>query len=536
MTSPGPDKNFRLVAFGLLILISCVLAAGCIGTSVEEDADINTLKVATLNVIKTPSYLGDYNFGLMNAIANPSLLQMDNSSNIIGNVAKEWYANDDCTEWTFVIDDTYHWSDGTPLTAEDVAFSLKYRGEKIPSSAWIANTLIGTRIDGNTVTFIFNKPYGRLDLELLSYFIIPKHVWEEIDNPEAHTSTGPYVGSGPYYIEKIDINAAILTFARNPYWKGAQPYYDNIEVHWFANADAASLALENGEMDTYWTYAASYPYASVASLEKNDQFSIFETPSIGLGFIGFNLKEGAGADLNFRDAVSSAINYDELVTICTLGYGTVPTRGFVPKGMSYYKEMPELTYDPAAARDRLEKAGYVDKNGDGYRENPAGSDLKVRLVIRSDYSREGELVAEYLKAVGINVDLKSVEATTWYDIKDNYQYDITITRTTPWGMLMHANWGTGYFDSRRTGQGVLHNLDDPVFLNLCDEILATTDPAQLERYASEVQQYYADNLPGIAIYWKKDVTPINREISGWYSSQFKGIFNEINFLAIHPAN
>lgn len=535
MTLSGSSRRLRYFTIGLLILISCAFAAGCIGTSAGGETGSKTIKVATLNVIKAPSYLGDYNFGLMNAIANPALLQMDNNSNIIGNVAREWYANDDCTEWTFVIDDRYHWSDGTPLTAEDVAFTLNYHGEKIASSAWIADTLIDTRVDGNTVTFTFNKPYARLDLELLSYFIIPKHVWETIDKPEEYASTGPYVGSGPYYIENIDINAAVLKFARNPYWKGDEPYYDTVEVHWFANADAASLALENGEMDTYWKYAASYPYASVASLEKNDRFGILETPSIGLCFVGFNLKEGAGADLNFRNAVSSAIDYDELVTICTLGYGAVPTRGFVPEGMSYYKEMPALTYDPESAGMQLEKAGYLDVDGDGYRENPDGSDLKLRLVIQSAYDREGELVAEYLRDVGIDVDLKNVEATTWYDIKDNYQYDITITRTTPWGMLMHANWGTGYFDSRRTGQGVLHNLDDPDFLNLCDKILATTEAADLERYAEELQQYYSDNLPGIAIYWKKDVTPINREITGWYSSQFKGIFNEINFLSIHPA-
>ncbi len=528
-TGPG-------LALLLVLLACCIFAAGCTGITTEEkDTGTETLRVATLNVIKTPSYLGDYNFGLMNAIANPSLLQMDSNSNIIGNAAKEWYANDDCTEWTFVIDDTYHWSDGTPLTAEDVAFSVEYRGEKIASSAWIAQTLTDTRVDGNTVTFTFNKPYGRLDLELLSYFIIPKHIWENIDNPEEYTSTGPYVGSGPYYIENIDINAAVLKFARNPYWKGTRPYYDNIEVHWFANADAASLALEGGEMDTYWKYAASYPYASVASLEQSKKFSTLETPSIGLCFIGFNLKDGAGADPGFRNAVSSAINYGELVDICVLGYGTVPTRGFVPEGMSYYKDMPELTYDPETAKKDLEKAGYIDRDGDGYRENPDGSDLKMRLVIRPDYSREGELVTEYLKAVGINVDLKSVEATTWFDIKDNYQYDITITRTTPWGMLMHANWGTGYFDSRRTGQGVLHNLDDPKFLDLCDNILATTDADELKHYAEEVQQYYSDNLPGIAIYWMKDVTPINKEITGWYSSQYKGIFNEINFLKIRPA-
>ena len=97
MASFRPDRNPGLFVLGVLVFISCVLAAGCTGTSAEDDTGTKTLKMATLNVIKTPSYLGDYNFGLMNAIANPSLLRWTATSNIIGNVAKEWYATTICT-------------------------------------------------------------------------------------------------------------------------------------------------------------------------------------------------------------------------------------------------------------------------------------------------------------------------------------------------------------------------------------------------------------------------------------------------------
>lgn len=88
MTLSGSSRRLRYFTIGLLILISCAFAAGCIGTSAGGETGSKTIKVATLNVIKAPSYLGDYNFGLMNAIANPALLQMDNNSNIIGNVAR----------------------------------------------------------------------------------------------------------------------------------------------------------------------------------------------------------------------------------------------------------------------------------------------------------------------------------------------------------------------------------------------------------------------------------------------------------------
>jgi len=516
---------------GLGLLLILLITGGSIVSA--SDNEIKTLKIATSNEIKSPSFLGDYNFGLFTTISNPALLQMDEDGNIIGNLAKSWSASPDHTEWTFVIDDKYQWSDGTPLTPEDVAFNINYRG-KLAASGWIGDTLLDTITTDDSVTFIFNKPYSRLDFEFLSYPTIPKHIWESVSDPEAKRSNGPYVGSGPYYIKSIDINSAILIFEKNPYWQGEEPYYDIIEIHWFSNDNAASFALERGEVDTYWKYASTYPYAAASVLERNNKFDIFQAPSIGLSFLGFNLQEGIGTDLNFRKAVRSAINYEELMQINTLGYGSIPTVGFVPPGMPYYQEMPSLVYDPQAAAEILTAAGYIDRNNDGIRETPDGEKLQVNLVIRPDFSREGELVAEYLRNVGIGVNMRVVETNTWYDLKDNYQYDLTVTRTTPWGMLMHANWGTGYFDSRRTGQGVLHTDNNPAYLELCDAILATTDSNLLQNYAHEVQQYYAEYIPGVALYWKQDITPINKEITGWYSTPFKGILNEISMTKIHP--
>ncbi|MDR2855405.1 MAG: ABC transporter substrate-binding protein [Methanomicrobiales archaeon] len=513
-----------------LLLILLVLGGGNVSAS---DNESKTLKIATANEIKSPSFLGDYNFELFQTISNSALLQMDENGNIIANLAKSWFASPDHTEWTFVIDDKYQWSDGTPLTPEDVAFTINYRGQ-LASSGWIGDTLVDTTTTDDSVTFIFNKPYSRLDFEFLSYSTIPKHIWESVSDPEAKTSNGPYVGCGQYYIKSVDVNSATLILEKNPYWKGEEPYYDTIEIHWFSNDNASSFALEKGEVDTYWRYASTYPYAAVSVLEQNNRFDIFQAPSIGFSFLGFNLLKGVGADLEFRKAVSSAINYEELMQITTLGYGSIPTKGFVPPSMPYYQEMPSLIYDPQAAEDILTAAGYIDSDKNGIRETPDGEELLVNLVIRQEYSREGKLVAEYLRDVGIQVNLKVVEVNTWYDLKDNYQYDLTITRTTPWGMLMHANWGTGYFDSRRTGQGVLHTDDNPAYLELCDAILATTDTNLLEMYAQEIQEYYAEYLPGVALYWKQDITPTNKDITGWYSTPFKGILNEISFMRIHP--
>jgi len=115
---------------GLSLLLILLIAGASIASA--SGNEVKTLKIATSNEIKSPSFLGDYNFELFATISNPALLQMDENGNIIGNLAKSWSASPDHTEWTFVIDDKYQWSDGTPLTPEDIAFN-HYRPEFTPT-------------------------------------------------------------------------------------------------------------------------------------------------------------------------------------------------------------------------------------------------------------------------------------------------------------------------------------------------------------------------------------------------------------------
>ena len=103
-----------------------------------------------------------------------------------------------------------------------------------------------------------------------------------------------------------------------------------------------------------------------------------------------------------------------------------------------------------------------DANANGILEDAEGRDLNLTLLVDPDkqyMARLAELVEDYLESIGIEIDLRAVERSSWVNLKDTYRYDLTISRTSPWGMVMHANWGTGYFDTRRSGEGVLHTVD-----------------------------------------------------------------------------
>lgn len=510
----------------LSILIFCIAVQG------GEDASTAVLKIGTPNVVKSASILGDSNMGVFTHLSNPTLTKMAANGSIVGLTAKSYEVSEDGKTWKFYINDDLYWSDGEKLTPEDVKFTFDYLAENYPAAGWIKNTVDRITAEDGAVVFYLNKPYSRLNLEFATYPILSKHIWETIDKPMEYTNDEEIVGFGPFFIAKTDLSSGVIYFKKNPYWKGAAPKFGSLEIHTFTNADVLALALEKGEVDAYYKYAGTYPYESVKNLKDTGNFDFVETNNIGLVFLAMNLQKEPMSDTRFREAVSNAINYDEILDIDALGYGQVPNAGFVPPSMNDFKETPMLKYNVDEAKSILEKAGYKDANGNGILEDREGKDIKLTFLTRSAYQRTTELMAEYLKAVGIDSELKTVDSSTWIKQKDAGEYDLTVTRSTPWGMLMHASWGTGYFDSRRTGEGVFHVLNDTVFLNLCDDILNAANEDQLQDYAYQLQDYYAENLPAIALYWNLVETPYNRAWQGWYSDPLYGIFNVDNFLSV----
>ncbi len=328
-------KKYFAAAGVLLLMLLIVFCSGCIASS-ETNQDA-VLKIATPNEITEASYFGNYNFAQMTRVATPPLIQVDENGDYVGAVAKSWTVSSDGKTWTFTLDPNYQWSDGTTLTPEDVKFSLEYASEKIAvTPSWIKNATITT--SGNDVTISLADPVYRLCGDLVAINIVPKHIWESIDNPEEYVNTGPYVGSAAYYVKSVDINSATLVLAVNPEWKGDAPYYGTVELHWFATEDAAILAMLGNECDTYWKYGASFPASSVALLDASDKFTTVETPSLKMTYVGFNtISSDVGSDLAFRKAIAYALNYDELVEIGASGYALSANSGFIPNGVPYYK-------------------------------------------------------------------------------------------------------------------------------------------------------------------------------------------------------
>ncbi|HOV51298.1 MAG TPA: ABC transporter substrate-binding protein [Methanothrix sp.] len=516
--------------------VSLLLVFMILGTAAQgEESSGTVLKIGTPNIVKSPSLVGDYYLGIFAHLSNPPLMKMTPDGKIEGLTAESYEVSDDGLTWTFKIRDGLRWSDGENVTSEDVKFTFDYLAKQDPNTAWMKDVVSEILVQDDSVVFKLKKPDSSLNLELATHNVLPKHIWEKVENATEKIDEGEIVGCGPFVISKTDLGAGIVYFKKNPYWTGTQPKIDAIELHTFSNMDVLSLALEKGEVDAYWKYAGTYPAANVQKLKDTGKFEIEEKPNVGFAILGINLKREPMSDIKFREALAYGINYDEILKLDAQGYGQVANRGFVPPSMAYFKETEPLKYDPDQARKILAEAGYKDSDGDGVLETPQGKAVKLTLLIQSSYQRMAELMVDYLKGLGMTAEIKTVDQSTWYTLKESFDYDLTLTRTTPWGMMVYANWGSAYFDSRRTGQGVLRTVDDPEYLKLCDQIMAATSKDQLEEYAHEMQDYYAKSLPAIPLYWGEVITPYNKDWTGWVSNPLYGIYNADNFLSVQKA-
>jgi peptide/nickel transport system substrate-binding protein len=501
-----------------------------------------TLKVGSTKSYKTTNRFSDYWYGVLtNLTTHDSLVKLGSDMQPKPWLATSWEASTDARTFTFNIAQNAKWQDGQPLTADDVKFSIEYYRDYDTASAWMKEVIQSIDIAGNKVTLHLSRPYGNLLTEFMTYSVIPKHIWGKVTDPLKYDGKDMVIGSGPFKFESWDPTSGKFIFTANPVYFQGKSTVDRLEINVFGNMDALVMALSRGDIDTWWDYSGEFPYTYIPTLIKSGKVEFASASFLGVpAALGFNLSRTPMNNLDFRKAVALSINYSQIVEQVFSNYGTLPTRGFVPSTHPNFDiSLSRMEYKPDDARKLLDSLGLKDINGDGIRENLDGKAMNLTLLVASgnaSVSRTVEMVSGYLKTIGVATQTKMVDSSTWIAAKDKMDYDMVIFRATPWGTLMNAGHGTGYFDSRRTGSGVLHNFDNPEYLAAIDARLASGDSKEQAKQDLKIQELQAQYLPGIAIAWTDSVYPYNKNWANWKVDHiFGGVFNSYSIFSIIPA-
>ena len=507
---------------------------------------IDTLTVGTTAAIETAVF-GEYNFDMLaSGVSELPLVYQDTKGEYHPLLAA--YATEDAATWTYTIQDGMTWSDGEPVTAEDILFTLQYdqangsanfeaqTGEdgKVTDAKYTGYSLSDDKM---SISLTLASPNVRELSNMTSFRIMPKHVYEDKDTV---TEAEGRITCGPYVLESFNKEAGTITFAVNEYYP-QKPNVEKIVYQLFGNEDTMYLALQQGDIDMVWAYSAGVAgtYQDVLSTDTNVSLvnvAAANAPAV----LAFNNAKGLFSDENLRQAVSYALNYEEFKTYFGSAYAEIPNRGFVPSTTVGYTDTEKLTTDTAKADEYMKAAGYTEKNADGFYVNADGAAAAFTLTVnaaKETHVGYAEMIKTQLEAFGIQVNLDAVDKDA-YNAKtsnkfseNNITMEAAIYGYTAAGMGMGNGLGSIYVDGNHAVQGGCQVFDE-AFSSILDELKAAKTIEEYYTGAAKLQDYYAANMPLLALYWDNMMLAYSSKLDNVTVDAVFGLNNVNNWFSI----
>lgn len=437
-------------------------------------------------------------------------------------------ANDDSTVWTCTIRDGIRWSDGEPLTSEDVAFTYRFViDHKIPQyKSYFPFSPTFATPDDHTLIWTAEQPTFAPDMPPWVY-IVPEHIWSQYDGEDLRTiravDNTPAVGSGPFVLTDWQKGQS-WTMERNPYFWGDEPVVDEIQYRIFSNQEALVQALRNGEVDL----ADGIQPSLLASLQGRENIVPQKVVSDWWLNLAFNFGgQGPQADplpalqdKTVRTAIAMAIDKQEIVSKAYFGAAESGDTIVRKAAAFWHLDIPaeeELPFDPAAANEMLEDAGYADTDDDGIREDPAtGEPLSLLMPASSDTTgavEAGQLIVGYLSGIGIEVNLKAVTDAKMNDYWGAGTFDAYIWY---WSGDPDPNYQLFVFTSEQCGSWSDGCWKDPTFDSLYEQQYSQMDRDERLATVQAAQQRVYDEVPVVVLAYPNWVEAYRSDrFTGW---------------------
>ena len=453
-------------------------------------------------------------------------------------LAKSWRVSRDGRQYTLHLRHGVRFSDGQPLTADDVVFTFQvYLDESIHSPQRDLLVIGGKpltvrKLDAETVRFDLAQPYAAAERLFDSLAILPKHLLEGAYRDATFSqawglSAAPaqMAGLGPFRLKQYGPGERIV-LERNPYyWKGDQkgnrlPYLDEVSFLFVPSEDAQVIRFQAGDTDILSRFSAEN-YSVLEKQQAARGYRLYDLgPSLEYNFLFFNLndvslknlpeiarKQAWFQDVRFRQAVSAALDRDSIVRLVYNGRAT-PLWGHVTPGNKLWVD-PQIEH-PARSLDHahalLQSAGFS-WNSDGSLKDPHGNSVEFSILTSSSNAQRvkmATLIQDDLKQLGMNVHIASLEFRAVVDrVLNSYDFEAAImglgggdadpnSEMNVW----LSSGGTHLWHANQTKPSTPWEAEMD---RLMQQQLVTLDYAKRKRLYDGVQEIVAKNLPVICL-------------------------------------
>jgi len=447
----------------------------------------------------------------------PTLVQYDTHFKITGDWAKSWKTSKDGLTWTFALKPG-KWSDGTPLTADDAAWTgntiVKFaKGPSASLAPFLSHATKLTAPNPSTLVIRYDKAVANVLPQLQQFFVLPRHVWEPIVgsaakglkdyDPAAHL---PIVGGGSFFVQKYDKKGTTI-LARNPGFYGPKPHVDAIGITWFANSDAMLAALKSKGLD----YVDSVPQTVASTLGSSGEIKVVKGLGSEVRDFGFNSnpKKKNNRELldpKLRAALSHAFDRKQIIDVVFRGLAEPRATFLTPLSAPYMdtKLQPEK-YDLALANSMLDKLGYT-RGSDGIRRTPGPNSHPMSYGVITPTSvaginREFAIVQQSFQKIGVKLTQRAYDGTTAFAeiTKPNNKYLDFDLMMWDWVGYVDPDFMLSVVGCNQYGGWSDTGYCNPAYDKLYKQQGVTLDPAKRKQIVWKMQEILYHDKPYIQL-------------------------------------
>ena len=423
------------------------------------------------------------------------LTRFASDGSVVPGLAESWEISEDGTTYTFTLRDGVTFHDGEAMTAEDVVFSLdRARAEDTTNAqaALFANIVSVEAVDDTTVVVTLDGPDGAFLFDM---------AWGDaviVDPASAEGNATNPIGTGPFRFVEWRQGDSIELARNDDYW-GEPVALEGATFRFISDPNAAFAAMMAGDVDAFPVFPAP---ETLAQFEGNPQFNVLVGSTEGETILAMNHGSEALQDVRVREAISHAINRQDIIDGAMFGYGTPIGTHFAPHNPDYVDLTANSDFDPDRARELLAEAGVEDLT------------LRLMLPPPSYARRGGEIIASQLRDVGIETEITNLEWAQWLEqVFRGYDFDLTIvSHTEPMDINIYAR-PEYYFQ-----------YDSAEFQSLMDQLNVETNPEQRGALLRQAQELISTDYVNAYLFQLAKTGVANANIEGlWENSPTQAI-------------
>jgi peptide/nickel transport system substrate-binding protein len=418
---------------------------------------------------------------------------------VVPDLAESWDVSPDKRKYTFHLRKDAKFSDGTPVRASDVKFTV----ERVVTAdgSWAAPMfpkMTISAVDDNTVAFELEQDWAPF-LEALSVHaaaIVPEAYFNKVGDKAFGDKP---IGSGPFMIDEWSKGNRIVLKPNPGFWDPTRPYLDEVQLLVLPDDNVRMLKVQSGEIDV----GTDVPFNQVDKLSHLPGLKVELDPLFRIDWVQFNEKSDKFKDKKVRQAINWAVDKQGIINAVLFGGGEVPT-SFLPKMLWTDLKSAPYGYDVEKAKSLMAESAQ-----------PNGFSATLSVVSGDTIGRQvAEIVKEQLKEIAIDVNIVELEGATQYNQLASGEYEMaegymTSDVVDPSELVAYAGAGDEGSDAVWT---FYNNAD---VNKLAADALTELDRDKREALYIKLQQMVLEDAPFLWLYWISSRTAVSDKVNGF---------------------